>query len=84
MSDKITPLEALRRRTSPITDVVYGDDHPAKQPRKAPPQKPKAAVSSGTSRVGDLLDPTTKRKLSALQGRLESRRRRMNKGKERK
>lgn len=78
---KDSPLDALRRRTSPITDVVYGADHPAKQPKKAPPQKPRAAVNTGTSLVGDLLDPVTKQRLSALQGRLEGARRRMNTGK---
>lgn len=83
MTDEITPLQALARRTSPITDVVYGADHPSKAPKR-PPQKARAAVHSGTSLVGALLDQDTRNKLSALQGKLEARESRMNTRKEQK
>ena len=76
-----TPLQLLAARQSPITDVVYGSDHPRKQPKR-PPQKGRAAVSTGTSLVGDLLDQSTRNRLLALQGKLEARESRMNKGKE--
>jgi hypothetical protein len=71
---KPSPLELLAKRTTPITDVLYGSDHPSKaqKGRKAPPQKRAAAAGS---LVGDLLDETTKRKLAALQGKLEARER---------
>lgn len=81
---KPTPLELLARRQQPITDVVYGSDHPAKARKgpKAPPQAPSRGGSSGTSLVGDLLDPNTRTKLNALQYRLEKAQSRMNAGKE--
>lgn len=82
MSDetpKPTPLQLLKQRTSPITDAVYGADHPRKQPKR-PPQKRNAAVGTGTSLVKDVLDPVTRQKLAALQGRLE-RQTRMDKAK---
>lgn len=78
---KPTPLQLLAQRQKPITDVVYGSDHPLKQPKR-PPQKGRAAVHTGTSLVGDLLDQRTRQKLSALQGRLEARQTRMNTRKE--
>jgi len=80
---KPSPLELLARRNSPITDVVYGSDHPAKQPQRkapaAPPPTKRAAAPSGTSQVGDLLPSTTKQKLAALSGRLEAQQRRKEK-----
>lgn len=85
--DKPTPLEALAARQQPITDVVYGKDHPGKKPSrrgKPAPQKPVAAVLGTGSLVGDLIPASTRRKLSALQGKLEARQSRMNTGKGRK
>ncbi len=68
--DKPTPLQLLSKRTTPITDVVYGADHPRKQPKR-PPQRPVRGGDTGTSLVKDVLDTDTLHKLSALQGKLE-------------
>lgn len=68
-----TPLQLLARRTQPITDVVYGDDHPDKQPRRAQPAPQKRRVGS---LVKDVLDPSILHKLQALQGKLEAQERR--------
>lgn len=76
MADKLTPLEALKLDPNAITKVVYGSDHPSRKQRKSPPQK----APRGGTLVGDLIPADTKRKLSALQGKLEARQRRMNKG----
>lgn len=69
----ITPLEALRRRPMPITDVVYGEDHPS----NAPPQRKDAAAKSGPERVGagslvkDRVPGKTRRSLELLLWRLQ-------------
>ena len=72
---RLSPLEALAKRPTAITDVVYGADHPSKSPRKAPPQKRQAAAGS---LVGDLLDPNTRTALNGLKWRLERAQTRMN------
>lgn len=77
--EKQTPLEALASRISPITDVVYGSDHPAKKPSRAKKSPPQKAPRGGTT-IGDSLPADTRRKLSALQGKLEAAQRRMKKG----
>lgn len=73
MGQDLTPLEALRRSPTAITDVVYGKDHPMRgeKARKSPPQKPVAAVRSHGTLLGDVLDPNLKTRLNALKYRLE-------------
>lgn len=84
MSDpKPTPLELLEKRPSPITDVVYGSDHPLKQPKRPPKQRTSAA-RTGLSQVGDLLSPSTRNALEVMKWKAERAQSRMNKRKERK
>lgn len=72
--NKPTPLELLARRITPITDVVYGADHPDKKPRR---QQPQGAASGGHySLVQDVIPAETRQKLTALHGKLEAKQRR--------
>lgn len=75
----ITPLQALARRITPITDVVYGPDHPSKAPKRAQPKAPAQGPKPHYSLVQDVIDPSTLHKLQALHGKLEAKERRSKK-----
>jgi len=80
MGQELTPLEALRRSPTAITDAVYGNDHPTrgKNARKHPPRSTEAAVRPHGTRLGDVLDPNVKTRLNSLRYRLEKAQTRMN------